>query len=214
MSKLTLLSLKRLFKINSKDYCNINLSGISYAISYDLVLGVQDDYREVINRHVDALSKEGVNRVIDIGAGTGNVTIPLLEAGRSITAIEIRRAMLNKMQYKLSAMDNPKIKILLQSAEDLTEFPDSIFDGVNILLALFDMDDPAAALNEAIRVLRSGGVIIITEPKKMFDLSSLLSQAKKFLEEKGLYNKLSSHWACVTRANKKNRPIEKIAAIY
>ena len=181
----------------------------SYAISYDFILNEQDYYREVLNRHITALSESGVNRVIDIGAGTGNVTIPLLVAGRSVTAIDISRAMLDKMHYKLSSLDNPKIKILMQSAEDLTEFPDSSFDGVNILLALFDMVDPVAALNEAIRVLRRGGVIIITEPKKMFDLSSLLSQAKKFLEGKGLYDELSSHWACVTRANKKIDPSKR-----
>ena len=182
----------------------------SYAISYDLVLGVQDYYREVINRHVNALSKEGVIRVIDIGAGTGNVTIPLLEAGRIVTAIDISRAMLDKMHFKLSALESPKIRILQQSAEDLTEFPDCSFDGVNILLALFDMGDPVTALNAAIRVLRFGGVIIITEPKKIFDLSSLLYQAKKFLEEKGLYDKLSLHWTCVTRANKKIDPSKRL----
>jgi len=181
----------------------------SYAISYDLVLNEQDYYQEVLSRHITVLSEDGINRVIDIGAGTGNVTIPLLAAGRSVTAIDMSRAMIGKMHHKLSAIDNPKIKILMQNAKDLTGFSDGSFDGVNILLALFDMDEPEAALNAAIRVLRLGGVIIVTEPKKTFDLSALLKQAKTFLEEKGLYDKLSSHWACVTRANKKIDPSKR-----
>ncbi|OAI18799.1 hypothetical protein A1359_04330 [Methylomonas lenta] len=208
-AEINTIELDETFQDNFQRALQHQLIWESYAVSYDFVLNEQDYYREVLNRHIIALSENGINRVIDIGAGTGNVTIPLLEAGRSVTAIDNSRAMLDKMHYKLSAMHNPEIKILLQSAEDLSEYPDNFFDGVNILLALFDMVDPATALNAAIRVLRFGGVIIITEPKKTFDLSSLLYQAKKFLEEKGLYDKLSSHWACVTRANKKIDPSKK-----
>ncbi|NOQ63627.1 MAG: methyltransferase domain-containing protein [Methyloprofundus sp.] len=200
---------KEIFQEHYKKTLQHQLIWESYAISYDLILNEQNYYREVLNRHITTLSKDGINQVIDIGAGTGNVTIPLLAAGCSVTAIDISRAMLHKMHYKLSSMDNPKIKISMQSAEKLTELTDRSFDGVNILLALFDMDDPVAGLNAAVRVLRLGGVIIITEPKKTFDLASLLNQAKKFLEEKGSYDKLSSHWTRVTRANKKIDPAKR-----
>lgn len=49
----------------------------TYAISYDCVLMELDFYNEVVSRHVSALSVQGIGRVIDIGSGTGNVTIDL-----------------------------------------------------------------------------------------------------------------------------------------
>ncbi|MCX7110237.1 MAG: class I SAM-dependent methyltransferase [Proteobacteria bacterium] len=186
----------------------------TYAVSYDVVLHEMDYYAEVVNRHHSALSAEGVERVIDIGAGTGNVTIPLLQAGRSVTAIDMSRAMLDKMHFKLRALDKPAIKIFQQSAEDLSAFADGSFDGVNILLALFDMGNPAAALNEAIRVLRPGGALIITEPKRTFNLPSLLSHAEQSLQGKGLYDKLSVHWKCVTGVNKQINPSTRTTRLY
>ncbi len=173
----------------------------TYAVGYDVILQKMDYYAEVVNRHHSALCAEGINRVIDIGAGTGNVTIPLLQSGRSVTAIDMSRAMLDKMNSKLRDLDQPRIEIFQQSAEDLSDFADSSFDGVNILLALFDMGKPVAALDEAIRILRPSGTLIITEPKRTFNLLSLLSHAEKCLKDKGVYDKLSSHWACVSRAN-------------
>src|SRR5262245_602326 len=126
----------------------------TYAISYDLVLNELDFYCEVINRHCRALSVKGINRVIDIGAGTGNVTIPLLKKGLAVTAVDISRAMLDRMRTKLAKLSRETLTILQQDAKDLSALADSSFDGVNILLALFDMSHPVAALNEAIRVLR------------------------------------------------------------
>ena len=186
----------------------------TYAVSYDAILQEMDYYAEVVNRHHSALCAEGINRVIDIGAGTGNVTIPLLQSGCSVTAIDVSRAMLDKMHSKLSGLDNPKIKIFQQSAENLPAFTNGSFDGVNILLALFDMGNPASALNEAIRVLRPGGTLIITEPKRTFNLPLLLPHGKQCLQDKGLYDKLSSHWACVSRANKKIDPTTRSIHLY
>src|SRR5262245_11657642 len=86
----------------------------TYAISYDLILQELDFYHEVVSRHGSALSVEGIDRIIDIGAGTGNVTMPLLRTGRAVTAVDISRAMLDRMRSKLSEQDKRKMTILQQ----------------------------------------------------------------------------------------------------
>jgi ubiquinone/menaquinone biosynthesis C-methylase UbiE len=186
----------------------------TYAISYDLILPELDFYREVVNRHSIALAATGINRVLDIGAGTGNVTRPLLQGGHYVTAIDVSRPMLDKLRTKLSEQDNLRVTILQQDAADLSAFGDASFDSVNILLALFDMHNPTAALNEAIRVLRPGGTIIVTEPKRVFNLQALLSHAEKNLRDKGIYNKLIPHWVRVSEVNKKIDPSKREALLF
>ena len=54
-------------------------------------------YREVVDRHLAAIREAGAARVLDIGAGTGNVAVPLLKDGVPVAAVDISRAMLAKL---------------------------------------------------------------------------------------------------------------------
>ena len=186
-----------------------NLLWETYAMSYDIVLPRLDYYTDVVNRHIHGLSHGGIRRVLDIGAGTGSVTTPLLRAGCRVTAVDVSRAMLERLKAKLAPDEFVRTEILLGDARDLSMLEDSSFDGVNILLALFDMSDPTAALKEAIRVLRRGGVMLITEPKRSFDIYKLLASVETSLREKGLYEKLEDHWKRVGRINKKIDPAKR-----
>jgi ubiquinone/menaquinone biosynthesis C-methylase UbiE len=110
------------------------------------------------------------------------------------------------MHSKLTDVEHTQLRIYQHSAEDLSVFNDGFFDGVNILLALFDMQNPKKALDEAIRVLKPTGIMVITEPKRTFDMNYLLREGQKFLERKGLYRSLASHWNCVMEVNRKIDP--------
>ncbi len=186
-----------------------NLLWETYAMSYDIVLPRLDYYTDVVNRHIHGLSHGGIRRVLDVGAGTGSVTTALLRAGCHVTAVDVSRAMLERLRAKLAPDEFVRTEILLGDARDLSMLDDSSFDGVNILLALFDMSDPTAALKEAIRVLRRGGVMLITEPKRSFDIYKLLASVETSLREKGLYEKLEDHWKRVGRINKKIDPAKR-----
>jgi len=138
----------------------------SYAISYDRILLRMDYYQEVLSRHFEALSKSSVRCVIDLGAGTGNLAGMLLEGSqRRVTVVDSSRAMLERLRAKLSEYTGGRLMVMEQSAESLDQLDSMSFDGVSILLALFDVYRPVAALNEAIRLLRPGGVLVVTEPK-------------------------------------------------
>ncbi len=186
-----------------------NLVWETYAMSYDFFLPRLEYYSDVVARHIESLSSEGIRRVLDVGAGTGSVTSALLKSGRRVTAIDVSRAMLERLRAKLALDQFARAEILLSDAKDLSMFESASFDGVNILLALFDMSDPTAALNEAIRVLKPGGLIVITEPKRSFDIVKLLACVESSLREKGLYEELEEHWRRITRINKKIDPAKR-----
>jgi len=183
-----------------------------YAASYDRVLPVLWFYKQVIERHVQAMSESGIRDVLDLGAGTGNVTLPLLDVGRHVTAVDLSRAMLDKLRAKLPREEADFVlEVVEQNAEHSSQWKDESFDGVTILLALYDMAEPLAAVKNAARALRPGGVLVITEPKRCFNLQALLEEGERCLQKQGLHESLGGDWERVTRANRVLDPSARTA---
>jgi ubiquinone/menaquinone biosynthesis C-methylase UbiE len=179
----------------------------SYAISYDRILLRMDYYQEVLSRHLAALSKPSIHHVIDLGAGTGNLAEMLLTGSqRRVTAVDSSRAMLARMRVKLGEHIGKKLLILEQNAESLGQLDNESLDGVSILLALFDMHEPIATLNEGIRILRPGGVLIVTEPKYCFRKEPILEHIEHRLKDAGIFSELEEDFKRVTNANRKIDP--------
>ena len=114
--------------------------------------------------------------------------------------------MLERLRHKMPSEAKRRVVIALVSAEDLSAWSDASFDGVNILLALFAMADPRAALAYAMRLLRPGGVFVATEPKRSFDMKTLLTHAEQWLRSQGLYDRLRADWQRVCEINRKIDP--------
>jgi ubiquinone/menaquinone biosynthesis C-methylase UbiE len=165
-----------------------------YAASYDRILPEMPFYQEVVERHYDAMSKPEIGTVLDIGAGTGSVTVRLLGAGKRVTAVDLNRAMLEKMDSKRDAGWGDRLTVIEDTAERLPHLRDGAFDGVTVLLAFFDMDDPIAALAEAQRVLKPGGILVITEPRACFNVAELMTAVEESLRARGRLDPLSKDW--------------------
>ena len=178
----------------------------SYAVSYDRILSQLSFYSDAVDRHERALSQAGATAVLDLGAGTGNLTRRLLASGMRVTAVDHSRAMLDRLQEKVLALDDPYVLILERSAEDLQPLRDGQFEAVTILLALFAMERPQRALLEAIRVLAPGGTLVITEPKATFSLDPLIERAEADLRSRGLFEELRADWDRVLSVNERIDP--------
>jgi SAM-dependent methyltransferase len=91
-------------------------------------------------------------RVLDLGAGTGKFTRPLLEAGLDVVAVEPSA----EMRDHLAAVA-ARAKIFEGTAERIP-LPDGAVDAVVVAQA-WHWVDPARAVPEVARVLRPGGTL-------------------------------------------------------
>ena len=192
-----------------KKMINHTLVWEAYAFSYDRVLPKLSFYQEALERHINTLSQYNVKKIIDIGCGTGNVTIPLLSSGCKVYAVDLSRAMLDHLRTKASDSYREKLFVFEQDACNLDQFATQMFDGVNVLLSLFDMNRPKDALESIIRVLGPKGLFIATEPKRTFRLKPLLRRAEEDLHKTGDFESLHRDWLRVSNANSSIDPSKR-----
>jgi len=166
----------------------------TYAASYDRILLEMPFYQEVLQRHYEAMNTPSIRNVLDIGAGTGNLTVRLLQAGKSIVAVDTSHAMLRKLSSKLNEKTETNLTIIEDTAEWLPHLQDGCFDGVTAMLVFFDMQDPFSALDEAVRLLKPGRTLIVTDPKECFNVSELMEFAERHLRNRGLLGELEEDW--------------------
>lgn len=101
--------------------------------------------------------------ILDVATGTGRVPLYLLNDptfhGR-VTGLDASRGMLELAAAKLRPFGD-RAGLVQQTADGLP-FPDNVFDAVTCLEALEFFPSDTAALVEMMRVLRPGGVLMIT----------------------------------------------------
>src|SRR5262245_63868775 len=73
-----------------------------YSASFDRVLPKFPPYKTLIE-DVIAVVPKGNLSVVDLGAGTGNVTRALLDRGHRVTAIESNLGMLDRKSTRLNS---------------------------------------------------------------------------------------------------------------
>jgi len=111
---------------------------------------------------VEELLPRNDAEVLEVGCGTGSLTIELLKSMPSIrlTATDVSSASLRRVQHKCAACPR-----LVVQVEDLTglSFADASFDAV-VGNAILHHCPAEAALAEAYRVIRPGGFLLMFEP--------------------------------------------------
>ncbi|MBR4435287.1 MAG: class I SAM-dependent methyltransferase [Clostridia bacterium] len=138
--------------------------------------------------------------ILEVGAGTGRYSVTLAKQGFSVTAVELIEHNLEILRGKLNGSE--PITAMQGNALDLSALSDNAYD-LTMLLGpmyhLYTRDDKLRALSEAVRVTKSGGVIMVAycmnEPTiigyvfKQNGLDTVLEN-----------NMLTEDWHCISEA--------------
>ena len=121
-------------------------------------------------KYVEAIS-DGIvgKKVLDLGTGSGEVAIELSKKGYDVTGIDRASAMID--MAKLTAEEqNVKVDFKVDDGESLS-FEDEAFDTVIVRNVIWCSFEPERILSEALRVLRKGGALIITDGNVQKDVA-------------------------------------------
>ena len=133
-------------------YWNKRAASYSEGLFTDEVIG---RWRKALR---DNLPKCRVRKVLDIGTGPGFFASVLSMEGYEVTAVDYSPGMLEQARENA---DNhgAVVRFMQMDAQDL-DFPDNTFDAVVSRNLTWNLEDPAMAYAEWLRVLRPGGILL------------------------------------------------------
>ena len=139
-------------KFNEEKRLNSRHGQVEFLVSMKYI-------HEYLNEFVVNGREKSDIKILDIGAGTGRYSVPLAEEGYDVTAVELVKHNLGILKAKGSS-----VKAYQGNALKLARFENESFD-LTLLFGpmyhLFTFEDKKKALEEAKRVTKSGGVILV-----------------------------------------------------
>ena len=107
------------------------------------------------------LIPESRGRILDVGCGTGSLSVLLAAAGHNVTGIDFSPMMLTRARAKAECAG---LQIDFQTTDAAApQLPPVSFDVVISRHVLWAMPDPIAALRNWTALLRSGGRLVLIE---------------------------------------------------
>jgi ubiquinone/menaquinone biosynthesis C-methylase UbiE len=125
----------------------------------------QDDHYRINKRLkfiFSCVSEKDNLHILDIGTGNGVYRSALLPHAARYIGIDV-----NESGLRQALLNDGTAELVLSSAEQLC-FKDNLFDVALLIEVLEHIPDDTKALLEAYRVLKPGGIAIITAPNKLF----------------------------------------------
>lgn len=152
---------KQMFNSIANDYDKLN---------HILTFNIDKIWRSKL---IKLLAAKSYNSVLDIACGTGDLTIEFLKNTTcKVVAIDISEQMIEICKNKVSKLKMDKnFECLLADVQQMP-FEDSSFDVVSISFGFRNFEDHNQSLSEIIRVLKSGGRLVVME----FFKSGLMSR--------------------------------------
>lgn len=122
----------------------------------------QVEYLTTMHYINEILKGDKSKRILEVGAGTGRYSVTLAKEGYEVDALELVQHNLDILKSKLDGTE--KICPVQGNALDLSRYGNEEFDLVLILgpmYHLYTKEDRLKALEEAVRVTKTGGHICV-----------------------------------------------------
>ena len=154
---------------------------------YKLIAGVYDLLDVIYFRNYDKSPRKAVieaisknDKILDLctGTATNAINISKVNPTAEIIGVDLSKNMFQVAKAKIEKADIKNIKLYEMDATEMSFVPES-FDKILLSLILHEMDEELRSkiINEAKRVLKKDGKIIITE----WERSTKLSRRLRFL---------------------------------
>jgi ubiquinone/menaquinone biosynthesis C-methylase UbiE len=128
----------------------------TFDLSPGHVIGSKEEKEAWISLFQDKFGK-GIQKILDIGAGTGFLSLILTEMGYDVVGVDFSEEMLERAKKKAADQGlKLKVEFKLDDAEALS-FKSESFDAVVNRAVLWTLPNPKGALSEWKRVLKPGG---------------------------------------------------------
>lgn len=114
------------------------------------------------------------DKVLDNGCGTGGFLSCIAPLCGTITGVDISERFVNETQKSIEAFEYTNASAQQVDGKTLP-FDDETYDVVVMVDVIHHMENPHAGVEEAVRVLKSGGKLVIFEPNMLNPLLALLS---------------------------------------
>lgn len=137
------------------------------AASYDEevteVFGIYHQY--LLDPFLDEVARSvGPGRALDLGCGTGVITVSLAERGFDVVGVDHSPDMLAIAKQKLAhSQAAGRHELMVADVRDLP-FSSAEFDCVTCQGLLHHLDDFRSCIEELVRVLKPGGFFYVSEP--------------------------------------------------
>ena len=152
----------------------------------------------------ELLSKN--KNIFDFGCGNAILFDPFIQSGANITGIDISGDMIESANKYLSSKGHPKDIAFQGDVTYLKEIPSNSLDAIlsfNVLAYLTDQEDDLF-YNEAKRIVKPGGFLIVTHSNELFDMFSMNERTlqfynKYFLKTKYKYTAFPTYFSTLCR---------------
>jgi len=175
-----------------------------YAAAYDAIVEHSSEYWNLIEFVTEMVGDR--TKCIDIGAGTGNVAVRLLESNPDIKvcAVEQNNGMLDLLRRKIAKNNQrmDRLEVVQADALDLIKFHNDNFDAAILVNVLHTMEHRERCLVEVNRLLAMDGMLVVSTADNETSIDELLLNLKKDLVSSGEMPRLAKEWELVCNLNR------------
>ena len=119
----------------------------------------------VIHEHLSRHLGPAPQRVVDVGGGAGNQSIPLAQVGHEVTIVDPSRTMLERAATRLAAEDPStasRIRLVQATGEEAAKaLGDVVFDAVLCHGVLMYLDDPEPLVDSLCRLAGPAALVSV-----------------------------------------------------